>query len=65
MSTFLWLVLATLYFVLLWTFAITCFRNGHYVLFAIGIILPVLWIVGALIAPTSSAQASGARSTLQ
>ena len=64
MSTFLWIVLATLYFVLLWTFAITCFRNGHYVLFAIGIIFPVLWIVGALIAPTTTARASGTPSSL-
>jgi hypothetical protein len=60
MSTFLWIVLATLYLVLLWSFAITCFRNGHYVLFAIGIVFPVLWIVGALIAPRSEAGAAGA-----
>jgi hypothetical protein len=65
MSTFLWIVLATLYLVLLWTFAITCFRNGHFVLFALGIIFPVLWIVGALIAPTAGAEAAGARSNVQ
>ena len=36
-------------------------RKGHTVLFWVGFILPVLWIVGALMQPTSSASAVEAR----
>lgn len=61
----LWILLATLYLVLLWTLGITTFRKGHHVLFFIGIIFPVLWIVGALMAPTSEVGAAEARSGLQ
>jgi hypothetical protein len=61
----LWIMLATLYLVLLWTLGITTFRKGHYVLFFLGIIFPVLWIVGALMAPTSDVGAAEARSSLQ
>jgi hypothetical protein len=31
------------------------------VLFFIGIVFPVLWIIGALLGPTQSAQAAGVR----
>jgi hypothetical protein len=64
-SLLLWIMLATLYLVLLWTLGITTFRKGHHVLFFIGIIFPVLWIIGALMAPTSEAGAAEARSSLQ
>jgi hypothetical protein len=64
-SVLLWIMLATLYLVLLWTLGITTFRKGHYALFFIGIVFPVLWIVGALMAPTSEVGAAGARSSLQ
>ena len=33
------------------------FRKGHYVLFWIGFIIPILWIIGAVIAPTQGAAA--------
>jgi hypothetical protein len=36
-SLLLWIMLATLYLVLLWTLGITTFRKGHYVLFFVGI----------------------------
>ena len=36
-------------------------RKGHYFLFFVGIIFPVLWVVGALLGPTPSAQAAGVR----
>ena len=65
MSLLLWILLATLYLVLLWTLGITTFRRGHYVLFFMGIVFPVLWIVGAVIAPTSEVGAAEARSSLQ
>jgi hypothetical protein len=64
-SLLLWIMFATLYLVLLWTLGITTFRRGHYVLFFIGIVFPVLWIVGAVIAPTSEVGAAEARSSLQ
>jgi hypothetical protein len=35
-------------------------RKGHYILFFVGIIFPVLWIIGALIGPTAAAEARGA-----
>jgi hypothetical protein len=63
-SLLLWIMLATLYLVLLWTLGITTFRKGHYVLFFVGIVFPLAWIAGTLMAPTSAAGASEARSSL-
>jgi hypothetical protein len=54
MSTFLWIVLATLYLVALTSLGVSTLRKGHTVLFVVGIFLPFLWIVGALMAPTPS-----------
>jgi hypothetical protein len=62
-SLLLWIAVSTLYLVLLWTLGIKTFRNGHYVLFFGGIVLPVLWIVGTIFGPT--ADAGEARSSLQ
>jgi hypothetical protein len=59
MSTFLWLVLAVVYVTLFVTLALTTLRKGHYFLFWVGIIFPVLWILGALMPPTAGAQARG------
>jgi hypothetical protein len=42
-----------IYFVLLVTLGMMTFRKRHFFLFWIGIIFPVLWIVGALIAPAT------------
>ena len=53
----LWVLLAILYVVLFITLALTTFRKGHYILFWVGIFFPVLWIVGALMAPTPNAVA--------
>jgi hypothetical protein len=60
MSTFLWFLLGIVYLVLFITLALTTFRKGHFVLFFVGFVLPFLWIVGALIAPTAGAQARSA-----
>jgi hypothetical protein len=57
MSTFVWLLLAVVYITLFVTLALTTLRKGHYLLFWVGIILPVLWIIGAIMAPTARAQA--------
>ena len=55
MSTILWLLLAVVYIVVLITLGITTLRKGHVFLFVIGIIFPILWIIGALIGPTQRA----------
>jgi hypothetical protein len=57
MSTVLWFILAVVYITLFITLALTTLRKGHIVLFWVGIIFPVLWIIGAVIAPTPRAEA--------
>ena len=52
-----WALYLTLFFLL----GLATLRKGHYFLFFVGIIFPVLWIVGALLGPTQRAQAAGVR----
>ena len=40
-----------LYLVLLIVLGVTCLRKGHWVMFIIGIFLPLFWIIGAVIPP--------------
>jgi hypothetical protein len=42
-----------LYVVLLLTLGIITIRKGHWVMFIIGIFLPLFWIIGALMPPRS------------
>jgi hypothetical protein len=65
MSTFLWIVLSVLYLTLFVLLGIATLRKGHYVLFFVGIIFPVLWIVGALLGPTQAAAATEAPGSAQ
>ena len=58
MSTFLWITLVTVYLVALVSLGLATLRNGHVWLFGFGIIFPLLWIMGALMAP--SPRATGA-----
>jgi hypothetical protein len=51
MSTFLWVLFATLYLVALFVLGLATLRKGHYLLFGFGIIFPLLWVIGALIGP--------------
>jgi hypothetical protein len=60
MSTFLWFLLAVAYVTLFITLALATLRKGHYLLFWVGIIFPVLWVFGALMGPTAGAEARGA-----
>ena len=46
---------ALLYVVLIVTLGVATIRNGHWVLFILGIFLPIFWIVGALMRPTAAA----------
>jgi hypothetical protein len=64
-SIFLWFMLAVLYLAALWTLGLMTLRKGHSVLFWVGIVFPVLWIVGAVIAPTPAAVAGGTAGTVQ
>ena len=46
---------AILYLVLLFVLGMTCLRKGHWVMFIIGIFIPLFWIVGAVIPPARPA----------
>ncbi len=56
----LWLLLGALYLVLFVMLGLTTFRKGHYVLFFVGIVFPLLWIIGAMMRPTDDAEAAAA-----
>jgi hypothetical protein len=56
----LWILLGALYLVAL-ALGFTTLRKGHTVLFWVGIFLPFLWIIGALMHPTESALAAEGR----
>lgn len=49
--------LAILYFVLLVTLGVMTLRKGHWVMFIIGIFLPIFWIIGAVIPSARPADA--------
>ena len=38
-----------LYFVLLVTLGIISIRKGHWVMFLVGLFLPIFWLIGALL----------------
>jgi hypothetical protein len=46
--------LMIIWIVLLITCGIVTLRKGHWVLFVIGIFLPLLWIIGAVIPPKAA-----------
>jgi hypothetical protein len=45
-----------LYLVLLVTLGVMTLRKGHWVMFIIGIVLPIFWLIGAVIPPTRAAE---------
>jgi len=55
MSTFLWVLFATLYLLALLVLGLTTLRKGHYLLLGFGIIFPLLWVIGALTGPAPRA----------
>ena len=55
MSTFLWVLFAVLYLTAWFFLGLATLRKGHTALFWIGIFFPILWIFGALMAPTPRA----------
>ena len=44
-------LLAAIYVVLLVTLGVISIRKGHWVMFIIGIFIPLFWIIGALMPP--------------
>ena len=44
-------LLGAIYLVLLVTLGIISIRKGHWVMFLIGIFIPLFWIIGALLPP--------------
>ena len=57
MSTVLIVILAVAYFVFLVTLGVSSIRKGHWVMFLLGIPLPIFWLIGALMPPTAGAEA--------
>jgi hypothetical protein len=43
------ILLGCIYLVLMFVFAVLSFRKGHWVLGLIGFVIPILWIVGAML----------------
>ena len=43
--------LGVIYLSLMFTMAVVTYRKGHVALFIVGFIFPVLWLLGAMIAP--------------
>ena len=44
-------LLAIVYFVLLVSLGVMSLRKGHWIMFIIGIFIPLFWIIGAVIPP--------------
>jgi hypothetical protein len=57
MGTGLLIVLAVLYVAALVTLGITCLRKGQWIWFTIGLVVPVFWLIGALM-PSRRAEVS-------
>jgi hypothetical protein len=51
--------LAFFWILLLIIVGVATLRRGHWLMFIVGIFLPIFWCIGALIPPTASAQAAG------
>lgn len=52
MSTLDWILSATffmLYFLMIFTVCFLTFQKGHWVLGIVGIFLPILWLIGAIL----------------
>lgn len=52
MSDFGIVLLGILYLVLFLVLGLMTLRKGHWIMFIVGIFLPLFWIIGAVIPPT-------------
>jgi len=57
-ATFGWGLLGILYFVLLVSLGVMSLRKGHWIMFIIGIFLPLFWIIGAVMPPAGGRRSS-------
>ena len=57
----IWILLVMLYLTALFVLGLATLRKGHTALFWFGILIPFLWIAGALMAPTAEAAAASQR----
>ena len=55
----LWILLGALYLTLFFLLGLATLRKGHYFLFFVGIVFPIMWIIGALSGPTPRAAGAG------
>lgn len=58
MSSGLFLVFAVVYVALFLTLGITALRKGHWLWFVVGLVVPVFWLIGALLPPKEGAGVS-------
>jgi len=65
MSIFLWILLAALYLTALIVLGFATLAQGPHRALLVEIVFPLLWIVGALMAPTAKVAAAEARAGLQ
>ncbi|MGH8867719.1 MAG: hypothetical protein ACRDYU_06970 [Actinomycetes bacterium] len=56
MEWLLWVLLASFYFVCLFTVCTLTFRKGYIALGIIGIFVPFLWLIGAVLPAKSGSQ---------
>jgi hypothetical protein len=45
-----------LYLVLLIVLGLTAIKKGHWIMFLIGIFIPIFWLIGALMPPTEPSE---------
>ena len=50
----MWWGIGLIYLVLVFTLGVLTLRKGHWVMFILGIFLPLFWIIGALLPPTQA-----------
>lgn len=55
LETILLVILMAIYLTAIFTVALVTFRNGHWILGIMGIFIPLLWLIGAVLPPTSEA----------
>lgn len=56
-STPLGFAFGVLYVVLFLVLGLTSIKKGHWIMFIVGIFIPIFWIIGALLPPTRAARA--------
>jgi hypothetical protein len=58
-STFLSVSIGIVWVILLVTLGLISIRKGHWIMFIIGLFIPIFWLIGALMPPTVAAAERG------